>query len=150
MLLRMAGLCAGSEQCGADIRAKILKAGFSECEADRMLEYLTANGYVDDSRFAGAYASDKVRFAGWGRIKIRMALRAKGIQESIVGRALERIDEKDYAEALLKATAAKARALDLTDVKDRQRLYRHLASRGFESGMIVSSIRKYMADNTRS
>lgn len=144
MLVRMAGLCAGAEQCAVDIRSKILKQGFSPEDADRMLKYLQANKYIDDSRYARAYAVDKVRFSGWGRMKIRMGLRAKGMSDSIISQALEYIPEKDFAEALEKVLLAKARSLDLKDVKDRQKLYRHLASRGFESDHIISSMRELM------
>ena len=144
MLVRMAGLCAGAEQCASDIRAKILKKGFSADEAEKMIMYLQANKYIDDSRYARAYAIDKVRFSGWGRMKVRMGLYAKGLPDHIISQALEYIPEKDYTEALEKVLYAKARSLDLFDVKDRQKLYRHLASRGFESTLIISAMRTMM------
>lgn len=144
MLVRMAGLCAGAEQCSSDIRAKILKAGFSADEARQMLEYLQSNRYIDDARYARAYATDKVRFSGWGRQKVRMGLRAKMMGDSVIMQALGNIKDSDYKEALEKALAAKARSLDLQDIKDRQKLYRHLASRGFESTLIITAIRNYI------
>ena len=144
MLVKMAGLCAGAEQCSADIRAKILKAGFTADVAHQMLEYLKTNRYIDDSRYARAYASDKVRFSGWGRRKVMMGLRSKMMSDSVIAQALGSVKESDYQEALRKALVAKARSLDLQDVKDRQKLYRHLASRGFESPIIVATIRTYM------
>ena len=144
MLLRMAGLCAGAEQCSSDIRTKILKQGFSTEDAEKMLSYLQSNKYIDDSRYARAYAVDKVRFSGWGKMKVRMGLRAKGMSDAIVSQALGYIPEKEYAEALEKVLLAKARSLDLADVKDRQKLYRHLASRGFESQLIISAMRSLM------
>ncbi len=148
MLVRMAGLCAGAEQCAADIKSKILKQGFSADEAEKMIAYLQTNKYIDDARYARAYAADKVRFAGWGRMKVRMGLRGKGMSDSVISQALEYIDEKDYADALQKVLLAKARSLDLKDVKDRQKLYRHLASRGFESSMIVSAMRNFIKSQT--
>ncbi len=145
MLVRMAGLCAGAEQCSADIRAKILKQGFSADEAEKMLTYLCANKYIDDARYARAYAVDKVRFSAWGRMKVRMGLRAKGMSDAIISQALGYIPEKEYAETLDKVLHAKARSLDLTDVKDRQKIYRHLASRGFESQLIILAMRAICA-----
>ena len=144
MLLRMAGLCAGSEQCASDIRTKILKNEFSVSQADAMLEYLTRNKYIDDVRFAKAYASDKVRFSGWGKLKIRLGLRAKGLSDSVISKGLAHISPQDYAEAIEKALTAKARSLDMSDIRDRQKLYRQLASRGFESSVIVPAIRRYV------
>ncbi len=145
MLVKMAGLCAGAEQCVADIRNKILKKGFSPKEANKMIEYLKKNKYLDDSRYAKAYAVDKVRFSGWGRMKIRMGLRAKGIADAHISEAMDYIQDTDYIEAIQKVMVAKAKSLDLKDVKDRQKLYRHMASRGFESQLIISQMRKFMA-----
>lgn len=145
MLLRMAGLCASSEQCAADIRSKILKKGFSQAEAEKMISYLIANKYIDDARYSRAYAVDKMRFSGWGRMKVRMGLRAKGISDSIISQALACIPEKEYAGALQKALHAKAKSLDLNEVGDRRKLYRHLASRGFESQLIISAMRALCA-----
>lgn len=144
MLLRMAGLCAGAEQCTADIRNKILKQGFSSEEAEYMVRYLQENKYIDDSRYARAYAVDKVRFSGWGRMKVRMGLRAKGMGDSVISQALEYISQSDYDDALNRVMKAKAKGLDLKDVKDRQKLYRHLVSRGFESNLIIDAMRQLM------
>lgn len=140
----MAGLCAGAEQCVADIRNKILKKGFSAAEAEKMVSYLIANKYIDDARFSRAYAVDKVRFSGWGSMKVRMGLRGKGMSDSIITQALEYIPESEYAETLQKVLLAKAKTLDLSEVKERQKLYRHLASRGFESQLIITAMRNYM------
>lgn len=144
MLVKMAGLCAAAEQCASDIRAKILKKGFSPEDAERMISYLRQNRYLDDSRYARAFAIDKVRFSGWGRMKVRMGLRAKGIEDSVVSQALDCIADSDYMDALQKAMQAKARSLDLSDVNDRRKLYRHIASRGFESQLIISEMRRLM------
>lgn len=144
MLLRMAGLCAGAEQCTADIRNKILKQGFSSEEAEYMVRYLQENKYIDDSRYARAYAVDKVRFSGWGRMKVRMGLRAKGMGDAVISQALEYISQSDYDDALNRVMKAKAKGLDLKDVKDRQKLYSHLVSRGFESNLIIDAMRQLM------
>lgn len=144
VLLRLAGLCASSEQCTGDIRSKALKAGLSMMDAERVVEYLVSGKYVDDRRFARAFASDKVRFSRWGRMKVRMGLKGKGISDADISEALQSIDAAEYAEALQKALSAKARGLDLSDVKGRQSLYRHLASRGFESALTVAAIKDYI------
>lgn len=150
MLVKMAGLCAGAEQCSADIRGKVLGKGFSSEEADRIVGYLVKNRYIDDARFARAYAADKARFSGWGRIKIRMYLKHKGFSESLIREALDYIDENVYAESLQKALMSKARNLDLKEIGDRQKLYRHLASRGFESSLIVAAMRNFISNSNVS
>ncbi|MDE5871015.1 MAG: RecX family transcriptional regulator [Muribaculaceae bacterium] len=144
MLIRMAGLCAASEQCSADVRCKIYRQGFSAEEAERMIRYLQQNSYLDEARYARAYAVDKVRFSGWGRLKIRLGLKGKGLGDSTVAQALMNIPDEDYGVALQKVLVSKARNLDLSDVRDRQKLYRQMSSRGFESQLIVRAMREYI------
>ncbi|MDE5790299.1 MAG: RecX family transcriptional regulator, partial [Muribaculaceae bacterium] len=110
--------------------------------ADEIIDYLEENRYIDNLRFAKAFARDKVRFSGWGRNKIRMALAVKRISSSEVSEALDEIDEDEYLLALAKAAEAKARNLDLADYEERAKLYRHLIARGFESNLISKAIRK--------
>ena len=138
--LRMAGLCSRSEQCTSDIRLKLRKAGLSTSKADEIIDFLTENKFLSDQRYARAYASYKVRFSAWGRLKIRAYLAQKRISSDLISEALDAIDENDYAEALDRAARAKAAALDPDNPADRQKIYRHLLSRGFESSLISRKI----------
>ena len=142
MLLRMSGLCSRSEQCESDLRRKMQTAGLPAADIDSIVEYLRANRFLDNSRYARAFANDKVRFSSWGRRKIRMALVAKRIPGADITAALESVDAGDYAEALRRAAEAKGKGMDLADREDVARLYRHLLGRGFESDLIVGCIRR--------
>ena len=146
-LLRMADLCARGEHCSSEIREKLRKLMISASDANGIIDYLEENRYIDNLRFAKSFARDKVRFSGWGRNKIRMALAVKRISSSDIREALEEINEEDYEEAVSRAARAKARNLDLSDYEDRAKLYRHLASRGFESAVISNAIRDLRAEN---
>ncbi len=131
----LAALCARSEQCSADIAAKLSRYGLEEKDRDAVLRKLVVNGFVDDSRYAGSVARDKVRFAGWGRMKIRAYLAAKGISRETIEASLATIDPADYKEALLRAARAKAGNLNLHDNADRAKFLRHIAARGFEANL---------------
>lgn len=147
--LRMAGLCARSEQCESDIRAKILRAGLTPEECRGILEFLKREKFIDDARFARAYVRDKVKFAGWGRNKIRMGLRAKGICGTSASEALQAIDSTAYREAALKAARSKSRNLNLHTREDNMKLYRHMLSRGFESPIAVDVIKELRSNDSR-
>lgn len=136
LLKRMAGLCAKSEQCSFDITTKLYKAGLPRDKREEIIEYLTANRYLDDARFARSFASYKVRFSGWGKRKIRMALAAKRIPSDSIREALEAIEDSDYFEAIDRVAESKKRDLDMNDREQVAKLYRHLLSRGFEPDVI--------------
>ena len=62
-------------------------------EARIVLEKLVEEKYVDDYRYSCAYARDKASIAGWGAVKIRYMLRAKGVAGEVIDAAIEEIDE---------------------------------------------------------
>lgn len=136
LLKRMAGLCAKSEQCTFDISTKLYKAGLPKEKREEIIDYLRANRYLDDARFARSFTSFKVRFAAWGKRKIRMALAAKRIPSSLIADAIDAIDEEDYINALRRVVESKKRDLDITDHQERAKLYSRLIARGFESSLI--------------
>jgi len=140
MLLKMMDLCARSEQSSGEIRQKLYRKGITGHEDKKIIDRLIDDSFIDDSRFARAFTNDKTRFALWGRRKIRAGLAAKGITGKEAADALAQIDEDEYAEAALKAARAKARNLDLNDYSERMKLFRHLASRGYEPEAISSAI----------
>lgn len=139
-LLRMADLCARAEHSSFEIREKLRKLMIPASDANEIICYLEENRYIDNLRYAKAFARDKVRFSSWGRNKIRMGLAVKRISASDIREALEEIDEEEYMDAITKAAQAKALNLDLSDYTDMTKLYRHLASRGFESSLISKTI----------
>ena len=93
VLDRMMVLCSRREYCRSDIMKKVVMAldGNRE-EAVRLIDRLVSDKYIDDSRYASAYARDKASIAGWGPVKIRYMLLSKGISEDIISAALEDID----------------------------------------------------------
>lgn len=139
-LLKMADLCARGEHCAFEIREKLRKMQLAASDANEIVEYLEENRYIDDSRFARAFARDKVKFSGWGKNKIRMALAMKRIPSAEISSALEEINPEEYMAVAVNAAKAKARNLDLSDYDDKGKLYRHLASRGFEGSVISKAI----------
>lgn len=98
-LLKMASLCARSEQCEFDIARKLYTKRLPADDVRWVIDELTGRRFLDSARFARSFARDKVRFSSWGRRKISVALRAKRIPEATVSEALAEIEPSDYDEA---------------------------------------------------
>ena len=63
--------CVRREYCTSDIRAKVLNAVEGDEEtADEMVASLVADKFVDDLRYASAFAREKSAISGWGAQKI--------------------------------------------------------------------------------
>ncbi|MFO7875917.1 MAG: regulatory protein RecX [Desulfovermiculus sp.] len=134
---KMAALCSRSEQCSADIHKKIMAAGFSDEEADEIIEKLKAEKFIDDERYVRSYVSDKFKFNKWGKVKIRHYLKMKGLPEELIQNGLDGIDPDKYRETLLKTMKEKARAVKKKNKFEKMgQIIRFAQNRGFEPELI--------------
>lgn len=141
--LRLATLCARSEQAEGDVRKKLHVWGLSPSDADNIIERLKQERYLDNERYARAYCRDKLRFNGWGRIKIAFMLRSKGIEQEYIDAALAEIDGEEYAAILDNAIEAKAKTLTGKEPEQfTASLIRFASSRGFEPSVIFPAIER--------
>lgn len=129
---RMRGLCSRREYCRQDIMKKILAAlGGDADEAGRIMDRLVEEKYIDDLRYASAFARDKSSIAGWGATKIRYMLAAKGIDRETIAAALQEVDEGKASDRLEKLLSAKVRSLK-DDPQCRMKLLRFALGRGYQ------------------
>lgn len=113
--------------------------------AKEILDALVAEKYVDDLRYATAYAREKSMISGWGEAKIRYVLSGKGIPRETISLALEEIDEARAGQRLERLMAAKAKSLK-DDPQARLKLLRFGLGRGYQYDEVVDVIDKYKTD----
>ena len=131
-LSRLQKLCSKAEHCSSDVYRKALKDLEGDAEAaSRIVASLVEDRYVDDARYAGAFAREKAGLQGWGPVKIRFQLRAKGISEEAIAAALQEVEPEKAADKLERLLAAKARTLE-GDPRFRLKMLKFGLSRGYE------------------
>lgn len=141
-LVRLETLCAASEQCTHDLLNKMLRWGLQRDAADEVLDSLIDRRFVDDSRFAAAYARDKMRFSRWGRRKIAAALYARRISRSDIADALAGLPDEEYRLTCTRLLKSKVRSARLKQTpEDVRKLYAFGVARGFESALVSSLVR---------
>lgn len=145
VLDRLRGLCSRREYCVADI----LKKAADGLEGDRgaaqeVVDVLVEEKYVDDLRYASAYARDKSAIQGWGEVKIRYMLSAKGVSRDVVDKALQEIDQDKADGRLEKLLQNKYKSLR-DDPQCRLKLLRFALGRGYGYEE-VASIVKHLTD----
>ena len=123
--------CSRREYCTSDVLAKALKSlGGDREAADKVVAKLVEEKYVDDSRYAQAYAREKSSISGWGEVKIRYMLSAKGLSKDVITEALAEIDEKKADSRLEKLLENKYRSLK-DDPQWKLKLLRFALGRGY-------------------
>ena len=146
VLDRLQRLCSRAEYCSFDISRKALKSlEGDEKAAARVVESLVRDRYVDDARYARAYARDKFSLQGWGPVKIRYALRMKGITGSIADEAIAEAGTEENARARMeKLLSARARTLK-GDPAAKPKLLRYAIGRGFTYDQVLPVVEKLLS-----
>ena len=141
-LSRLQKLCSKAEYCRADVYRKALKDLEGDAEAaGKVVGQLVADKYVDDARYASAYAREKAGLQGWGPVKIRFQLRSKGVSDADIASALQEIEPEKADARLEKLLAAKARTLE-GDPQFRLKLLKFALSRGYEYDTVEAALKK--------
>ena len=141
-LSRLQKLCSKAEYCSSDVYRKAMKALDGDAEAAaRVVASLVEEKYVDDARYAEAFAREKAGLQGWGPVKIRFQLRSKGISEETIAAALEEVEPEKAADKLERLLSAKARTLE-GDPQFRLKMLKFGLSRGYEYDAVEEALKK--------
>ena len=145
-LQKLKQYCGYQERCHSEVKEKLYELGVRKTEHDALIASLIEDDYLNEERFALAFARGKFRIKQWGRIKIRYELSSKRVSEYCIKKAIKEIDETEYSEVLRKE--AEQRYLFL---KNEQHLVRkkktmdYLMQRGFEGDLVHKAINDILA-----
>lgn len=136
-LKKLMHYCAYQERCHSEVKEKLYNLGVRKNDHDNIIAGLIEKGYLNEERFAIAFAGGKFRMKQWGRVKITYELKQKRVSEYSIKKALKQIKDEEYLAVLKKLVDEKYSLL-----KDEQYLIRkkktidYLAQRGFESELV--------------
>jgi len=140
---RLSQLCARKEKCEQDVQKKLMQWDIPEEEGQKLIDQLKQLEFVNNQRYATAFARDKLRFNHWGRKKIAYALKAKDIEETHIQEALEALSDQQYENILENELAKKIKNLKTNDQNQlRNKLCQYLIQKGFESGKVFEFVNK--------
>ena len=135
--------CAAQEHCQFDVRRKLFAWFIEEEKAEWIIGELICEGYINEERFARAFARGKFNIKSWGKQKIIMELKKRNISDYCIKKALSEINEENYTNRL--SDIAK-KWLDKhkgeTAIAKKQKLFRYLASKGYQMDEIWDYINK--------
>lgn len=136
-ILRLSAMCSQAEHCSFEMEEKLRRWELDEESAAHVMEYLKGNHFIDDERYAQAFAIDKIRYNKWGRRKVEQALWAKHIDEDIRKTVLDGIDEEEYLRVLRPLLASKRKSTRAaSDYELNNKLIRFAIGRGFTIDLI--------------
>ena len=121
-----------------ELKTYLKKKEFCDDIIEYVLDKLKIYGFVDDKIFAQNYI--KAKTINQGKRKLAYNLRKKGLKDDLIDSVLDNFcqDENQIEKVATKYLQNKPR-----DIKTKQRAYRYLASRGYESSNIISCLNNF-------
>jgi regulatory protein len=114
-------------------------------EIEQVVAELQAQGYLDDARYARAFAEDRRALDGWGPDRIARRLAQAGVGHDDVAAALAARGPEQELEAAVELLRTKLR-VPPEDDRGRDRALGLLVRRGYELEMAYDAIRAFGRD----
>lgn len=142
-LRSLMNLCARSEKCSGDALRLMRGWGVSDADAQKVLQRLVSERFIDDSRYAAAFVREKINLSGWGAYKITTALRRKGIEGATIAAVMSENGDVDMSERLMQLLERKVRTTKAKDSTDlRAKLFRYAAGQGYDFTTIKGCVER--------
>jgi len=134
--------CAYQERSQQEVRDKLYGWGLHKTDVENIIGYLIEENFLNEERFAKAYALGKFRIKGWGKIKITQGLKLKQVSTPLIKIALKQIEPNDYFEKLTTIILKKSNLIKESDpYKKRNKLYQYALGRGYENNLILEVLK---------
>ena len=125
--------CAYQERSHQQVKRKLQGYGLNGMDADILLVELMHANFLNEERFAMAYARGKFKIKGWGKAKIKQGLKREGVGEKLIQQALASLGMDDYLDTLNTLTTKKWPLIKgASHIEKVFKLKRYLVGKGYD------------------
>ena len=136
-LLKLQTFCAYQERCIKEVKDKLKNLKAEPQHFNSIINSLINDNYLNEDRFVKSFVNDKFLLNKWGKVKIKYELIRKQIPEYTIDKALSEIDEDIYIKTIQDTIQKKLKEFPKPlSPQDKNKLFRHLLSKGFEPSLI--------------
>lgn len=136
-LIKLQSWCAYQERSQQEVRDKLYGLGLWPEAVENIIAKLIEDNFLNEERFAMAFAHGKFAIKKWGKVKIRMELKQKRVSDYCLKKALAQIDDTEYLDTLKKLIATKRRSIhEKNPLKLKYKLASYALSKGYEKDLV--------------
>lgn len=129
--------CAYQERHHQEVRDKLYSYGLYRDDVEQILTELITSGFLNEERYAKAFAGGKFRVKHWGKNKIVNELSFRGISKRCIQTGLKEIDDSDYRKELQRQIKKKLHSIVEENVfKKRDKVARFAIGKGYEPELV--------------
>ncbi len=135
--------CAYQERNHLEVKDKLYSFGLYKDEVEAMLMQMIEENYLNEERYAIAFAGGKFRMKNWGKSKIKYELKLRQVSDYCIKKALSSIEEEAYQQALDKLLADKLKTLrsEKNIFTKKKKLQSYLLQKGYETALITERLK---------
>ena len=133
--------CSYQERSHKEVLLKISKSNISKNETDKIVAKLITENFLNETRYAIAYAKGKFRIKNWGKIKIINKLKQQNISSWNINKAIAEIDKDEYSKSFnLIFNKLNLKYNYLKNIYRKKKILSILYSKGWEYDLIIDSL----------
>lgn len=146
ILQKLRRYCAYQERCHEEVRTKLLSLKVYGAELEETIAQLVQEDFLNEERFAKAYAGGKFRIQKWGRVKILQELKKRKVSDYCIRKGMQEIPETEYRNSLQKIVkAAGKRYKSKSDFNTSGKIAAYAIGRGFEPELVWQEVRAFIS-----
>lgn len=130
-----------------EIREKLTQKGYDENIIEDEIVFLKNYGFINDLRYAERFISDAINLKKWGRTRMRAELLRKGVDREIIDNAVEDAFMDVDDDRLLNEMRRRFKNSDLSNIKERTRIFNFYMRRGFSPDEIKGAMNSMCSFN---
>ena len=143
LIQKLESYCAYQERCHREVETKLRSMTNDEDEIGEVIVHLLQNKYLNEERFARAFARGKNRIKHWGKSRITMELKQRKISETIIKLALTELDQDEYDSAFEALAERHWESIRETNIyKKRKKFCDFLLRKGYDSGKVYEIMKE--------
>jgi regulatory protein len=138
---KAAHYCGYQERTEKEIQNKLRAWGVEKKEAERVLQTLKEDHFLDEGRYVEAFIRGKFLGKKWGRRRIFAALTEKGLDQALVQQGIATIENADYLQSLRYVADRKKQTLSgVPSIQARKKLTNYLLQKGYEPDLVIKTV----------
>lgn len=141
-LVKAQKYCAYQERCHQEVRNKLYELGLYPNEVEEVIMQLIEQNFLNEERFAIAYAGGKFRTKKWGKNKILQELKLRKISDYCIRMGMKEIPDRDYIKTLNQLITKKEKEVRESNLfKKRQKIAKYLITKGYEPELVWANLK---------
>lgn len=138
---KLVNYCVYQDRCHYEVEQKMKEFVLIPEAKEEIILYLMKENYLNEERFTRSYIRGKFNIKNWGKSKIKMHLKQKGITDKLISRCMDEIDEHDYLSIIKKLYESyESKLKGLKDYQKKSKTIKYLLNKGFEYADILQVI----------